>query len=1168
MISAIFFIIQLLYQFKFSLPTFLGLFPFINMKCNPCFQLLYVLWIQCFVVCSSAVTVRNLSTDQNALVQFKDGIVDPHNVLANNWTTSTSVCKWVGVSCGVTHERVVALNLTCMNLTGTIPPHLGNLSFLHSLDLGINNFHGHLPKELGQLNRLRLLRLSFNGLNGEIPSWIGNLHRVKILKMRSNKFTGTIPQTLVNMFNLEILNLGFNQLFGQIPSSIFRMTSLKEIWVDHNSLSGSLPEDLCHHLPKLEILLLSVNNLSGYIPSSVGKCSNLQWLHLSINKFNGIIPKSIGNLTQLKQLYLGDNNLEGEIPKELGNLFSLEILNIQIIKGLTGQIPPSIFNISSLMIINLANNSLSGGLPDDLCHRLPELEELYLDTNQLSGNIPTSINKCSNLQVLSLYDNKFRGSLPRNIWNSTMLEGIYLHDNNLEGNLPPLINVPKLERLVLYGNKLSGNIPSSISNASMLKRLELQKNFFFGLIPNTLGNLRHLEWLNIGFNNLTTESATHEWTFLSSLSNCRNLTKILVSENPLHGVLPSYIGNFSTSLQYFFAYNCKLKGNIPMEIGNLSSVLLLQLGNNQLSGSIPTSIGRMVNLQVLNLTSNILRGPISESICGLERLYTLHLSLNELHGPIHTCFGNLTSLGFLDLASNKLSSAIPSTLWNLKDILELDLSSNYLNNSHALDVGVLRSLLKLNLSNNLLTGDISSTIGSLQTLLSLDLSDNNLHGHIPQSFGGLISLEFLDLSHNNLSGTIPESLEKLSYLKYFNVSFNRLEGEIPTNGCFPNFSSTSFISNYALCGPSRLLVPPCKKNIHKSSKMMILHALSYGLPTIGIVIVLIVLAIMYRKCHGRSTTLPIQDDSSFLNTWRRISRSELSQATNEFEESNLLGSGSFGYVYRGRLSDGTEVAIKVFNLQIEGAFRSFDIECEALRNIIHRNLVKIVTCCSNVDFKALVLDFMSNGSLEKWLHSENCSLDILQRMNIMIDVATALEHLHTGHPTPVIHCDLKPSNILLDEDMVAHVGDFGISKLLGEGDVMRQTMTLATIGYMAPEFGSAGIVSIKCDVYSYGIVLLETFTKKRPTDEFFTDGMTMRDWVKRSLSRGLIDIADADILRREDEYFVVKANCIASIMDLALGCSAELPEERKDMEDVMVELKKIKRRFLNSIEHV
>ena len=155
-------------------------------------------------------------------------------------------------------------------------------------------------------------------------------------------------------------------------------------------------------------------------------------------------------------------------------------------------------------------------------------------------------------------------------------------------------------------------------------------------------------------------------------------------------------------------------------------------------------------------------------------------------------------------------------------------------------------------------------------------------------------------------------------------------------------------------------------------------------------------------------------------------------------------------MYRGTLLDGTSIAVKVFNLNIEGGFKSFEAECDVLGSIRHRNLVKIISSCSSIDFKALVLEYMPKGSLQKWLYSDNHFLDMIERLNVMIDVASSLEYLHHGCPLPVAHCDLKPSNILLNKDMVALVSDFGISKFLGNEESITQTMTLATIGYMAP----------------------------------------------------------------------------------------------------------------------
>lgn len=215
--------------------------------------------------------------------------------------------------------------------------------------------------------------------------------------------------------------------------------------------------------------------------------------------------------------------------------------------------------------------------------------------------------------------------------------------------------------------------------------------------------------------------------------------------------------------------------------------------------------------------------------------------------------------------------------------------------------------------------------------------------------------------------------------------------------------------------------------------------------SMGLIFVTLSFWVLYRRKKER-----LEDpELSEIPTHQMVSYREIVKATDNFSENNLLGVGSSGSVFKGILSDRNLVAIKVLNLD-EAICKRFDAECEVMRRVRHRNLVKVITTCSNEYVRAIVLQYMPNGNLDNWLHRQDYRLDLLQRIDIMLDVAMAIEYLHHGYDDQVVHCDLKPANVLLDADMVAHVSDFGISKILAHGKPNTQTNTLGTIGYLAP----------------------------------------------------------------------------------------------------------------------
>ncbi|XP_055800482.1 receptor kinase-like protein Xa21 [Solanum dulcamara] len=312
-------------------------------------------------------------------------------------------------------------------------------------------------------------------------------------------------------------------------------------------------------------------------------------------------------------------------------------------------------------------------------------------------------------------------------------------------------------------------------------------------------------------------------------------------------------------------------------------------------------------------------------------------------------------LQYLVLGSNNFSSKFPLSLWKMSGLLYLSVSQNSIEGEVPSDIGGLKAIVELYVYSNHFSGMIPTRFGELQNLQSLDLSNNSFFGQIPLSFANLISLEFLNLSLNALSGTIPKSLEKLSYLKSINASFNGLEGEIPSDGVFANSTLQSFLGNKGLCGAHILEIPGCAiTNPGQQSKLkeIVLKIVTPVVISFFMIFLLVSIWIMKRQKKGKSKDVEKVPE---IGTYQFVSYHEIQRATNNFDESNLIGVGSSGSVYKGTLSGGNVVAIKVLDLENEQLCRRFDTECEVMRNVRHGILVPVITTCSSDYIRAFVL---------------------------------------------------------------------------------------------------------------------------------------------------------------------------------------------------------------------
>ncbi|XP_004300882.1 PREDICTED: probable LRR receptor-like serine/threonine-protein kinase At3g47570-like [Fragaria vesca subsp. vesca] len=974
---------------------------------------------------------RGNETDRLALIAIKAQIhQDPNQPVMSSWNESTHFCIWYGVTCSRRHlQRVTKLNLTSLKLSGSISPHIGNLSFL------------------------RELLLYDNSLTNKIPPEIGYLRRLLILNLVNNSLSGPIPANISNCFNLRFLSVSNNMLVGNIPPQL-------------DSLS------------KLEYLVLQINNLTGEIPPSLGNLSSLDTLRARQNNLVGSIPSSLGQLKKLSYFLVESNRLSGTVP-------------------------PSIYNISSLLSFAIADNQIQGGMPPSLFRTLPNLQFFSIVLNQFTGSLPLSISNATNLVVFQVNNNELKGQ------------------------------VPNLQKLCNLG--------------------------FFNILHNHLGS-----------------GSDGDLSFLSDLTNATKLQWLLIGFNNFGGTLPASISNLST-LSILHVWNNRLHGSFPAGIGNLVNMKELKLGDNMFTGNIPTDIGKLSGIRILEFGNNRLSGSLPSSLGNLTSLLRLELQGNYFNGTIPRSLGECRSLLLLNLSCNNLSGAIPPQVIGLSSLsIYLDLSENRLSGSLPLEVGKLKTLGILNVSNNMLSGKLPGSFGSCESLEVLLLQGNFFDGPIPSALGSLKGIRELDISHNNLSGEIPEFLARLRGLKQLNLSFNKFWGAVPVKGVFNNASVISVVGNTRLCGGiSDLHLPKCKFKESRSPSKKLTISLVSTFTVLGVAMLLTFLFLCFLKKRSKETP-----SSSLANFALQVSYSALLKATDGFSAANLIGAGSFGSVYKGILDeDGAQlVAVKVFNMLRRGVSKSFLAECEALRYIRHRNLVPIITACSCVDyhgndFKALVYKLMENGSLEEWLHPTTetkdtpKSLSLVQRLDIAIDVACAVDYLHNHCETPIVHCDLKPSNVLLDHDLTGHVADFGLARILSrlaDNVSANQSSSIGirgTVGYAAPEYGMGSEVSTYGDVYSFGILMLEMFTGKRPTEHMFMDDLNLHKCVKMALGKRASEIADSSVVQegnpRQSTNDALE-ECLSSVLGIGVACSVESPTDRKNIGDVVSKLKKIR----------
>ncbi|KAK9276088.1 hypothetical protein L1049_005619 [Liquidambar formosana] len=816
--------------------------------------------------------------------------------------------------------------------------------------------------------------------------------------------------------------------------------------------------------------------------------------------FSGVFCNSDG---YVERIVLWNTSLAGVLSPSLSGLKSIRVLSF-FGNRFTGNIPPEYGDMGTLWKINLSSNALSGSIPEFLGD-LPNIRFLDLSRNGYTGEIPSVLfNNCNKAKFIALSHNTLSGSIPESIANCSKLVGFDFSFNNLSGGVPAQVcDSPNLVYVSLRSNVLTGSVQEQLSTCQSLELLDLGSNLFTGMAPFGVLGLK-------------------------------NLTRFNVSHNGFQGEIPE-ITTCSERMEIFDASWNDLDGDIPLTIANCRSLRFLDLGFNRLSGSIPVGIG------------------------DLRSLIVIRLGNNSVDGTIPAVFGSIDMLRVLDLHNLNLVGEIPDDISNCTFLLELDVSGNALG------------------------GEIPQTLYNMTHLKILDLHRNQLNGSIPPTLGSLSSIQILDLSENSLSGPIPPSLGNLTMLTYFNVSFNNLSGTIPTAPFIQNFGSSAFIHNPGLCGNP--LDTPCSANGNSTTSTSGKPKLSVS-AIVAIVAAAVILtgvcvtSIMNIRARRRrkddatmiveSTPLGSTDSNVIIGKLVLFSKT-LPSKYEDWEAGTkalldkdcLIGGGSIGTVYRTNFEGGVSIAVK--KLETLGRIRNqdeFEVEIGRLGNLRHPNLVAFQGYYWSSTMQLILSEFVPNGNLYDNLHGlnypgtstggGNSELHWSRRFQIALGTARALAYLHHDCRPPVLHLNIKSTNILLDEKYEPKLSDYGLGRLLPMLDNYGLTKFHTAVGYVAPELAQSLRLSDKCDVYSFGVILLELVTGRKPVESpAANEVVILCEYVRGLLESG----TSSDCFDRRLRGFA--ENELIQVMKLGLICTSEISSRRPSMAEVVQVLESI-----------